>query len=61
MKTADVGQFRMQIQHDWILIVYDIPRSKDYLRKRVIRVLRRLGALRHTVFPGGSIVGRKKK
>ena len=36
---ADVRQFRMKIQHDWILIVYDIPRTKDYLRKKVIRAL----------------------
>ena len=36
---VDVRQFRMKIQHDWILIVYDIPRTKDCLRKKVIRAL----------------------
>lgn len=36
------------IQKDWILITYDIPKSQDSIRKKTIRTLRKMGALRHT-------------
>jgi hypothetical protein len=46
---SDVGQgLEIHIQHDWILVTYDIPRSRDNVRKKVIRALRALGAMRHT-------------
>jgi len=43
-----VRQFEVEIQRDWVLITYDIPARMDTTRKRVIRALRNMGALRHT-------------
>ncbi|MDI6847001.1 MAG: hypothetical protein QMD23_02575 [Candidatus Bathyarchaeia archaeon] len=45
---ADVGQLEIQLQHDWLLITYDIPRTQDKERKRIIRALKNMGALMHT-------------
>ena len=44
----DVRQFEIEIQRDWVLITYDIPAKMDATRKRVIRALRNMGALKHT-------------
>jgi len=43
-----VRQLEREIQRDWILITYDIPARMDSTRKRVIRALRSMGALKHT-------------
>lgn len=45
---ADVREFEIEIQRDWVLITYDIPAKMDATRKRVIRALRNMGALKHT-------------
>ncbi len=37
-----------QIEHNWILIVYDIPNSQSTTRKRVIRALKKFGAVQNT-------------
>jgi len=45
---ADVGHLEIELHRDWILITYDIPRVHDGVRKKVIRDLRKMGAMRHT-------------
>lgn len=47
-KMSDVGRFELELERDWILITYDIPRDQDAERKRVIRALKKIGALKHT-------------
>lgn len=46
---ADVGHsLEIELHRDWVLITYDIPRAHDGVRKKVIRELQKMGALRHT-------------
>lgn len=46
---AQLGQPPLkQIEHNWILITYDIPEDESAFRRKIIRRLQALGAQRHT-------------